>query len=128
MQLELSEAELLTVLGDTDRLREVIDNLLDNALRYAPRGSPVAVSVRREDESAVLAVRDAGPGLTAEDRARVFERFYRADRSRTRRSGGLGLGLAIVKAIVEAHGGAVSVESAPGAGTAFLVRLPLAAS
>lgn len=127
VRLDLADVTVpLTVLADPDRLREVIDNLLDNALRHAPADSAVDVSLAPDGDRAVVAVRDAGPGLTPDERARVFDRFYRADGSRARHSGGLGLGLAIVKSIVDAHGGEVAVESVPGAGARFFVRLPLA--
>jgi two-component system OmpR family sensor kinase len=102
----------------------VVDNLLDNALRYAPAGSAVVVRVRPEGDRARLSVQDAGPGLAPDEQARVFDRFYRADRSRARQSGGVGLGLAIARAIVDAHHGRLSVRSAPGAGCTFLVDLP----
>ena len=114
------------MLGDADRLREVADNLLDNALRYAPAGSHVAVGLRRDGENCVLSVEDSGPGLSEADLARVFDRFYRADSSRDRKSGGMGLGLAIVKAIVESHGGEVSARNRIEGGAMFVVRLPVA--
>jgi two-component system OmpR family sensor kinase len=115
----------VTVRGDVDRLREVLDNLLDNALRHAPPASDVLIQVRRDGERGWLGVRDAGPGLSPEDQAHVFERFFRADRSRARNSGGLGLGLAIARAIVEAHGGRLRVESGPGAGSLFSFDVPI---
>ena len=124
--LTLDTPEPIEVLGDTDRLREVIDNLVDNALRHTPPGSTVAVSLRRHGSHARLAVQDCGPGLSPEEQAHVFDRFYRADGSRARHSGGMGLGLSIAKAIVEAHRGQLSVRSAPGEGCSFLVDLPLA--
>ena len=122
------EADLTpsTVAGDHDRLRQVVDNLLANVRAHTPPEAPLRVTLEHDDGSAVLAVADSGPGMDAETREHVFERFYRADPSRARASGGAGLGLAIVAAVVEAHGGAVEVESTPGAGTTVRVRLPLA--
>jgi two-component system OmpR family sensor kinase len=117
--------EPIAVYGDRVRLRQVVDNLLGNARSHTPAGTPVRVRVGRENGSAVLEVADEGPGMTVEQAERVFERFYRADASRTRASGGVGLGLAIVSAVTEAHGGDVGVESQPGRGTTFRVRLPL---
>ena len=124
VSLSLDMAEPLTVPADADRLRQALDNLLDNALRYAPAGSAVIVTAARQGQHGVLQVRDHGPGLSGEDQARIFDRFYRVDTSRARQSGGLGLGLSITKAIAEAHGGQVEVQSAPGAGAAFTLRLP----
>jgi len=114
----------VVVCGDRDRLRQVLDNLLDNALRHAPAGSAVVITAQRDGAQARLTVRDQGPGLSLEDQPRIFERFYRADRSRSRQSGGLGLGLAIARAIAEAHQGDLSVESHPGQGATFSLRLP----
>jgi two-component system OmpR family sensor kinase len=115
----------LIVTGDETQLRQVVANLVGNALRHTPAETPVAVSLRAAAGWAELEVADEGPGMSAGDAARAFEAFYRADRSRTRETGGTGLGLAIVAAIVEEHGGAVSVETAPGAGATFRVRLPV---
>ncbi len=115
-----------TVLGDHDRLRQVIDNLLANVRAHTPPDAPLNVTLLHDGQSAVLAVADSGAGMDEETRAHVFERFYRADPSRARASGGAGLGLAIVDAVVEAHGGTVEVESKPGAGTTIRVRIPLA--
>ncbi|ETK30795.1 HAMP domain-containing sensor histidine kinase [Microbispora sp. ATCC PTA-5024] len=115
----------LIVSGDEVRLRQVVGNLMSNATTHTPEGTPVTVRVGSEGDKAFLEVADKGPGLTAEQAARVFERFYRADPSRTRPSGGAGLGLAIVDSLVRAHGGTVSVRSEPGAGAAFRVVLPL---
>ncbi len=117
-----------TVLGDRDRLRQIADNLLANVRAHTAPDASVDVAVERDDADAVLVVRDTGAGLSEEDAERVFERFYRADPSRSRSSGGVGLGLAIVQAVAEAHGGSASVSSAPGEGAAFSVRLPLAAA
>lgn len=114
----------VVVSGDEARLRQVTANLLSNARVHTPIGTPVHVRVGAAGRWAVLEVADDGPGLTAEQSERVFERFYRADPSRSRASGGSGLGLSIVAAIAEAHGGEASVESVPGTGTTFRVRVP----
>jgi two-component system OmpR family sensor kinase len=120
------ELEPSLVEGDRDRLRQVVDNLLSNVRSHTPADAPLHVGLSHDDGAAVLTVADSGPGMDAEQVAHAFERFYRADPSRARASGGAGLGLAIVAAVIEAHGGEVDAESAPGAGTAFRVRLPLA--
>jgi two-component system OmpR family sensor kinase len=118
-------AEPLVAPGDRTRLRQIVDNLLGNARAHTPAGTAVRVRVAQDDGYAVIEVGDDGPGMTAEQAEHVFERFYRADPSRARHSGGVGLGLSIVSAVTEAHGGAVSVETMPGHGTTFRVRLPL---
>ena len=122
--LSLKSAEPLPLPGDADRLRQALDNLLDNALRYAPEGSAVTLTASREGSFYALTVHDDGPGLSETDQTRIFDRFYRADESRARQSGGLGLGLAITKAIAEAHGGRVEIESSPGKGAMFTLALP----
>ncbi|WP_188191576.1 sensor histidine kinase [Nonomuraea sp. SYSU D8015] len=114
------------VLGDEARLRQVVSNLAGNAVTHTPAGTPVRIGVGTSGGEAVLVIEDEGPGLTAGEAARVFDRFYRADGSRARTTGGAGLGLAIVRSIVTAHGGRVEVRSSPGEGTAFEVRLPAA--
>ncbi|HEX6887024.1 MAG TPA: HAMP domain-containing sensor histidine kinase [Candidatus Nanopelagicales bacterium] len=114
----------LRVPGDPSRLRQVLDNLLSNALRYSPAEQPIEVRVRLVADTAELSVRDHGPGMSPEVAARAFERFYRADAARARDDGGSGLGLAIVAAIVAAHGGEVSLETAAGQGCQVTVRLP----
>jgi two-component system OmpR family sensor kinase len=123
--LEL-RAEQAVVEGDRDRLRQIVDNLLANVRAHTPPGTPASVSVTRRNGSAEIAVTDAGPGLDEEHLGHVFERFYRADPSRARTSGGVGLGLSIVAAVAEAHGGTVSASSRPGEGTTFSIALPLA--
>ena len=120
------QPEPTVVAGDEARLRQVAANLLANVRQHTPPATPVRVAVRRNRAQAVLEVADEGPGLPPEQAERIFERFYRADPSRTRAHGGTGLGLSIVAAIVEAHGGRALVDTAPGAGARFSVELPLA--
>ncbi len=119
--------EPVLVLGDDHRLHQVVANLLSNARRHTPAGTVVSLAVARHDASAVLTIHDDGPGLPAALKDHAFERFTRGDGSRTRDTGGSGLGLPIVKAIVEAHGGVVSVQSEAG-DTTFQVVVPLADS
>jgi len=113
------------VSGDAARLRQVFGNLVANALTHTPSGTPVMVRVSSSTSEAVVEVVDSGPGIPSEDRARVFERFFRVDSSRTRASGGSGLGLSIVAALVAAHDGSVRVDDTPGGGSTFRVALPL---
>jgi len=120
------DAEQAVVLGDRDRLRQIVDNLLANVREHTPPETPVRVSVSTSDGTARIEVEDAGPGMAPEEAERVFERFYRADPSRARASGGVGLGLSIVAAVAEAHGGEVSARSKPGRGSTFRISLPLA--
>jgi two-component system OmpR family sensor kinase len=120
------EAEPTVVLGDRDRLRQLVDNLLANVRAHTPVGTPVDVRLAASGGSAVLTVADAGPGLTEDEAARAFERFYRADESRSRSSGGVGLGLSIVAAVAEAHGGTVAARATPGGGATFEITIPLA--
>jgi two-component system sensor histidine kinase CiaH len=109
--------------GDPQRLRQVAAILVDNALKYTPRGGTVVVRTWREGAKACFSVTDTGPGIAAQDQPHIFDRFYRVDRARTA-GGGTGLGLAIAKSIVEAHEGRISVQSSPGQGAVFTVRLP----
>ena len=120
-------AHPVEVLGDPARLRQVVDNLLANVRAHTPEGTTATVHVDQDGPMARIVVHDNGPGMPAEDAARVFERFYRADPARGRDHGGTGLGLSIVSAIVFAHGGTVSAESAPGRGMTVTVSLPAAA-
>ncbi|GLW11908.1 two-component sensor histidine kinase [Microtetraspora sp. NBRC 13810] len=124
--VRLDDAEVpVPVAGDEARLRQVVGNLIGNALRHTPPGSPIVVGVGLAGAEAVVEVTDRGPGLSADDSARVFERFYRADPSRSRTDGGgSGLGLSIAAALVHAHGGTIGVDSRPGEGATFRVRLP----
>jgi two-component system, OmpR family, sensor kinase len=113
--------------GDKDRLRQVMDNLLANVRAHTPPGTEATVHVDQVGEEARIVVHDDGPGMPSDEARRVFERFYRADRARSRPHGGSGLGLSIVWSIVAAHGGTVSAESAPGEGMTVTVRLPASA-
>ena len=112
--------------GDDTRLRQVLGNLVRNAIVHTPPKTPIEISVSTENGTARMSVADHGPGLRAEDRERIFEPFFRADPSRSRDSGGAGLGLSIVTAVVAAHGGKVKVEETSGGGATFEVELPLA--
>lgn len=116
----------LVVRGDTDRLRQVIANVVGNALVHTPPGTPIEITAAVLGETAAICVSDHGPGMSEEHAARAFERFYRADPSRSRHRGGSGLGLAIVKSAVHALGGTVTLDSTPGVGTCICLRLPLA--
>ncbi|MGC4054305.1 MAG: ATP-binding protein [Paludibaculum sp.] len=112
--------------GDAEHVGQVATNLLSNAIHYNRESGAVTISVRLEGDHGVLRVADTGHGIAKEDQPHIFERLYRADKSRTRAEGRTGLGLAICKAIVDAHGGSIEVDSEPGAGSTFTVRLPLA--
>jgi two-component system OmpR family sensor kinase len=112
------------VLGDRARLRQVFDNLLSNVRAHTPVGTSTVVRISERDQ-AVIEVIDDGPGIAADHAERLFERFFRADPSRSRDTGGAGLGLSIVAAIVAAHGGTVEAAPAPGRGSVFIVRIPL---
>jgi heavy metal sensor kinase len=120
----ISEVSPLQISGDPERLAQVVTNLLTNAIQYNRPSGEVRVELRSENGLAVLIISDTGQGIAPEDLPRVFERFYRADKSRTG-AGNAGLGLSICKAIVEAHGGTIEVASEPNAGTTFTVRLPV---
>lgn len=117
----------LYVRGDAQVLSEAVGNLIANAIAYSPRGSNVGVGVKAVDDVVEIAVTDRGIGIAEGDQERVFERFYRADQARSRRTGGTGLGLAIVKHAVQRHGGEVRLWSRPGRGSTFTIRLPLIA-
>lgn len=115
-----------TVVGDPVRLRQVVVNLIDNAIKYTPPGGSVRVGIEEADGAVRLAVADTGEGIAAEHLPRVFGRFYRVDKARSREQGGTGLGLSIVQSIATAHGGAVSLTSTVGVGTEVVVALPSA--
>jgi heavy metal sensor kinase len=117
----------VAVNGDRARLKQVVVNLLDNAIKYTPEGGSIQIRVSADDTMAVLEVADTGVGIPAEALPHIFERFFRVDKSRSRHPDGAGLGLAIVKSICSAHGGVVDAESEAGRGSRFRVKLPLAA-
>ena len=134
IELTVGSGAAFLVLGDEARLRQVISNLMSNALTHTRDGTPIDVRIlahgpdgRLTVPSVTLEVADHGPGLSKEQADRVFERFYRGDQARGRRTGGAGLGLAIVAALVTAHGGTTGVNTAPGGGATFWITLPLAA-
>lgn len=124
LSLEVDIPSLPELRGDVDSLRKVFTNLLDNAIKYTPAGGRAALSARLSEGAIEVTVRDSGPGIPREELPRIFERFYRGDKSRSRGSGA-GLGLAIAKEIVEAHGGRIEVDSVLGQGSEFRVILPL---
>lgn len=117
----------LTAQADAQRIRQVLANLVDNAIKYGRAQGQVAISARALGDGIEVSVRDDGPGIPPDAKQRIFERFYRVDKARSREQGGTGLGLAIVKNVVEAHGGAVRVESTYGHGAEFFFTLPIAA-
>ena len=126
VRVKLTEIDQLQVSGDRDRLKQVILNLVANAIQYTPAGGDVFLSLGRSGDNAKLIVRDTGPGIPAEDLPYIFERFFRAEKSRTRSgTAGFGLGLSIAHWIVEQHGGKIEVSSREGKGTTFAVWLPL---
>ncbi|HFD38980.1 MAG TPA: response regulator [Anaerolineae bacterium] len=125
LQSEL-DAPLPPVLGDEHHLRVVVDHLVDNAIKFTPAGGQVLTRLGRDDGQVVLRVADTGIGIPVEHQEHIFDRFYQVDGSVRREYGGCGLGLALVKEIVEKHGGTVQVESQPGQGTTFTIRLPAA--
>ena len=123
IEYALSDANV-TIDADGDKVSQILVNLLANALKFTPEGGRIALEVGETEHDAMLTVRDTGCGIPAADLPYIFERFYRADASRSRQSGGAGVGLTIALAIARAHGGDIRVESAPGAGSAFTVTLP----
>ncbi len=125
LRLAVELKEGVAVMGDAERLRQVVYNLLDNAIKYTPEGGSVDVRVEQRQGNAVLTVRDTGIGIPAEHLPHVFDRFYRVDKARSRTRGGTGLGLSIVRSIVQAHGGQVFLESNPGTGTTCTVTFPV---
>src|SRR5205823_13602643 len=116
------------VYGDADQLKQVLVALLDNAFKYTPYEGSISLALTTSEHTAIVKVSDTGIGILPDDLPHIFERFYRADRARSRDRGGSGLGLAIVQSIVQEHEGSIDVESTPGKGSAFVLKLPLAKS
>jgi signal transduction histidine kinase len=127
LTIETHLGEPVVLRGSARDLSLLTRNLLENAVQYTREGGKIAVSVRAENGTAILEVSDTGIGIPAREQARIFERFYRVDRARSRETGGTGLGLSIVRHVVENHGGTVRVKSEVGLGSAFTVRLPIQA-
>jgi heavy metal sensor kinase len=125
---ERSITRPLTVMGDADALRRVVDILLDNAFKYSSAPGKITLSAEAKNGRAIVSVQDTGIGIAAEDQARIFERFYRVDKARSRALGGAGLGLAIAKWIIQLHKGTISVKSAPGSGSVFEIEIPATTS
>jgi two-component system OmpR family sensor kinase len=129
IELHIGEIDQVQVTGDRDRLKQVLVNLVGNAIQYTPAGGSVILSLQQTNEQARLIVRDTGPGIPAQDLPHIFERFYRGERSRKRASGsqssGFGLGLSIAYWIVRNHGGSIEVDSSQGQGTTFCIWLPI---
>ena len=128
VELVVEAATERAVEADTNAIHQVLANLVDNALKYAASGGKIVLGARQAGAAVEFYVRDFGPGIASEHLPRLFERFYRVDKARSRESGGTGLGLAIAKHIVRAHGGTIRAESALGHGSTFLFRLPVAAA
>jgi signal transduction histidine kinase len=126
ISLQLQITEDIRLKGDQFQLHRLLLNLVNNAIKYTPENGSVEIRLAVEGSEAVLGVADSGIGIAAEHLPHLFERFYRVDEARNRSEGGTGLGLAIVKSIAEAHEGRVEIESTPGQGSVFSVRLPLA--
>jgi heavy metal sensor kinase len=125
LRLNTDARETVTLSGDDELLKRMLLNLLDNAVKYTPEGGAISVELTVPNGNARIVVRDSGMGITEAEQARVFDRFYRVDKARSRALGGAGLGLSIAEWIVKAHGGTILVESSPGKGSAFVVDLPL---
>ena len=123
--VELTAVDQATILGDEDRLKQLLLNLVDNGIKYSRPGGAVRLSLAKDKGWAQLVVSDTGIGIPTEDLPHIFDRFYRVDKARSRAQGGSGLGLAIAKWIVQAHGGAIKVDSTVGVGTTFTVTLPI---
>jgi signal transduction histidine kinase len=119
------ESSDLIVAGDSHALHRLFLILIDNAVKYTPAGGSIIVGLKRSDPSAVAEFRDTGIGISADDLPNIFDRFYRADKARSREFGGVGLGLSIARWVAEAHRGSIEVQSTAGTGSVFRIRLPL---
>jgi two-component system, OmpR family, phosphate regulon sensor histidine kinase PhoR len=126
LRVEVEPGLETTVVGDEDRLGQLMANLIHNAIKFSSAGSEVVIHVRGDRENVLVEVEDHGPGIPQADRNRIFERFYKVDRARSRGRGGTGLGLAIARHIVDRHRGHIWVQSEEGSGSSFFVSLPKA--
>ncbi len=124
--VNLLKDTLPRVRADKDKLPQILMNLIDNAIKFNREGGQVEISATAQKNQLILKIKDTGRGISEEDLPRIFERFYRADKARTHDIAGTGLGLAIVKHLLEAHQGTITVQSAPGEGSSFIVTLPAA--
>jgi signal transduction histidine kinase len=124
VKVSLGSEDQAQVMGDPDRLKQVLFNLVDNAIKYTPSGGEVRLSLERDPQWVRIAVADTGMGIPAQDLSKIFDRFYRVDKARSREKGGSGLGLAIAQWIAQAHGGRIEVESVVGKGSTFTLWLP----
>jgi len=124
LSLRLALEDISPIRGDTFKLEQMFINLIDNAVKYTDKGG-IEISLKEEDKYVVIGIKDTGIGIPDKDINRIFERFYVVDKSRSRKLGGTGLGLSIVKHIVLLHNGKIDVESVPGKGTKFTIRLPI---
>jgi two-component system phosphate regulon sensor histidine kinase PhoR len=124
IRLKLNNA-LPHLLGVPEYLERAVSNLLDNAIKYTPAQGEITLSGARQQNNIIIEVRDNGIGIPVSDQPRIFERFYRVDRSRSREMGGTGLGLSIVKHVAQVHRGSIDVTSFPGQGSAFRLQLPI---
>jgi heavy metal sensor kinase len=127
-RLRIDAVEPVSIAADRLVLREAITNIVDNAIKHSPRASAIDIRVYQEGGHAIVAVADEGPGIAAEHRERIFDRFFRVDEARSREGGGTGLGLAIARWAVEASGGQISVDSRPSGGSIFRIVLPVGAT
>jgi signal transduction histidine kinase len=124
VRLRLGHEDQVSVAGDADLLKQLILNLVENAIKYSPPDGTVTLSLAHDDHAARIAVADQGSGIAPEDLPRIFDRFYRARSSGGRIAGGAGIGLAVARWIAEQHGGRIEVESTPGRGSTFTIVLP----
>jgi signal transduction histidine kinase len=125
IRVQVRNNEHLMIVGDRVRLRQLFLNLIDNAIKYTPDGGTVTLTMERRNGTAVFVVEDTGIGIPVEEQAKIFDRFYRVDKARSREMGGTGLGLSIAKWIAELHRGSISVQSEPQKGSVFTVHLPM---
>lgn len=125
IEINLEMKDEISIMGDGLKLQQVIYNVIDNAIKYTPRGGEVETSLSRNGRRALIRISDTGIGIPAEDLPHIFDRFYRVDKARSRATGGTGLGLSIVKQIVQQHGGTITATSAEGKGTSFVIDLPI---